>query len=303
MQNGSFANRQTPNSGEIFLDHIGWYVADLEIAGAAFERFGFVLTPYTPHSHENAAGERIPSGTANRCAMLGLGYLEILTHIPELETPLAHQLRAGLDRYPGLHLIAFTCSDASIEVARMKDAGFDPLPVADLRRQVQTDDGAEVTAAFSVIRLPPGSMAEGRVQMLTQDTPEAVWLDSLIARENAIDALSGVIVCTSAPDDAAARFARFTGGSLTHGEQGVELTLDRGNISFRSPDQFMALIPNARVPSNPFIAAAVMRSRDLEATKSFMNQVGVAFSTPKDGVIVIDAADAMGAYLVITGTR
>ncbi|NQU69935.1 MAG: VOC family protein [Rhodospirillales bacterium] len=289
------------------MDHIGWYVSDLAAAGAAFERLGFILTPYTPHTHENAAGERISSGTANRCAMLGLGYLEILTHTPALDTPLANQLRAGLDRYQGLHLIAFTCADAAPEAARMKEAGFAPLPVADLRRQVETDDGAEITAAFSVIRLPPDVMAEGRVQMLTQDTPEAVWLESLIARDNAIDALTGVMVCTSDPDEAAARFGRFTGRAPARGEpngnNGLELALDRGNVSFVTPDQFLAFVPGARIPSDPFIAAAIMRSLDPAATLSFMKKQGVEVSTRKDGVMIIDATDAMGAYLVIEGSR
>jgi hypothetical protein len=199
-------------------------------------------------------------------------------------------------------LIAFTCADAALEAARIKNAGFDPLPVADLRRQVETDDGGEVTAAFSVIRLPPGAMAEGRIQMLTQDTPEAVWLDSLIARDNAIDALTGVIVCSSDPAEAAARFAGFTGHSPAQGERGIELALDRGGVSFLTPDQFLALIPDARVPSNPFIAAAIMRSRDPAATMSFMENQGVKFSTRTDGSMIIDAADAMGAYLVIKGS-
>jgi hypothetical protein len=303
MLDRSFVNRQTPNSGEIFLDHIGWYVPDLEREGAAFERLGFILTPITPHSHENAAGDRIPSGTANRCAMLSHGYLEILTHVPELDTPFTRQLRAGLDRYPGLHLIAFTCADAAIEAARIKNAGFDPLPVADLRRQVETDDGGEVTAAFSVIRLPPGTMAEGRIQMLTQDTPDAVWLESLIARDNAINALTGVIVCTSDPDEAAARFAEFTGRLPDQGEWGIGLALDRGDISFLSPGQLRELIPAVRVPSDPFIAAAVMRSRNLAATMSFYRNNGVKFSTPKDDLVVIDATDAVGAYLLIKGSR
>lgn len=303
MSGANSVNRQTPASGEIFLDHIGWYVPDMDAAGAAFERLGFVLTPYTLHTHENAAGERTPSGTANRCAMMKFGYLEILTHVPELDTPLADQLRAGLDRYPGLHLIAFTCADAALEAARMKDAGFDPLPVTNLRRRVETDDGADVTAAFSVIRLPPGAMVEGRIQMLTQDTPEYVWLESLITRDNAIDALDGVIVCTSDPDGAASRFAEFTGRSPAQEDRGIELALDRGGVSFLTPDQFSALIPGARVPSDPFIAAAIMRSRDPAATMSFLKNQGVKFSTPEDDVIVIDAADAMGAYLVIKGPR
>ncbi len=297
MSEYPFPDRQTPDAGEVFLDHVGWYVPDMDEAGAAFGRLGFVLTPYTLHAHENAAGERIPSGTANRCAMLRRGYLEILTHVPELETALAGQLRAGLDRYTGLHLIAFTCADAEIEAARLAGAGFDPLPVARLRRPVRAGDGSEAVTEFSVIRLKPGAMAEGRIQMLTQDTPDTVWQEQLIARDNAIDALVGVIVCTADPDGAASRFGRFT----AHGPEAGRIALDRGGIEFFTPERWRELAPGASIPSDPFIAAAVLRSRDLVATCAFLEGRGVAVTEFGDGSVLVDASDAMGAHLVIHG--
>ena len=93
MSERPFAQRQTPEPGEIFLDHVGWYVPDIDQAGAAFERLGFTLTPFTPHTHESASGERTRSGTANRCAMIELGYLEILCAVPDLDTPLTAELQ------------------------------------------------------------------------------------------------------------------------------------------------------------------------------------------------------------------
>ena len=120
--------------------------------------------------------------------MLERGYLEILTHVAALETMRARELRAGLARYTGLHLVAFTCADAEIESARLKSAGFDVHPTVRLRRPMPLDGGGEGTVAFSVVRLPPGAMAEGRIQLLTQDTPDIVWQPSMIARDNAIAA-------------------------------------------------------------------------------------------------------------------
>ncbi len=298
MPDRSFASRQTPAPGEIFLDHVGWYVPDIEQAGAAFERLGFRLTPFTPHSHESATGERTPSGTANRCAMIELGYLEILCAMPDLDTPLVAELRAGLERYDGLHLIAFTCADAVAEHARISAAGFSPLPIVNLRRPIATDDGASATSAFSVIRLAPGAMAEGRIQMLTQDTPEIVWQPSLIARDNAVDALSGVVVCTADVDGAVARFARFLGRAATGG--GAEIVLDRGRVSFVAPDALATLLPGAAVPSDPFIAAVVLRSRDVRASRDYLASRGVAVREAA-GALVVDAGDAMGATVVIHG--
>ena len=37
---------QTPAGNEIFLDHVGWFVPDMDTAGRQFEDLGFVLTPF-----------------------------------------------------------------------------------------------------------------------------------------------------------------------------------------------------------------------------------------------------------------
>ncbi len=298
MPDRPFARRQTPAPGEIFLDHVGWYVADIEAAGAAFARLGFTLTPFTPHSHQSASGERTPSGTANRCAMIELGYLEILCAMPDLDTPLTAELRAGLERYTGLHLIAFSCADAASEHARIAAAGFAPRPIVDLRRPLIADDGGAAMAAFSVIRLAPGAMAEGRIQMLTQETPETVWQPSLIARDNAIDALSGVVVCTADVEDSVSRFARLLGRVPSRGDDGAAIILERGRVSFVTPERLRSLIPGAGVPSDPFIAAVGLTSRDVGASRDFLTSRGLAVREAA-GALAVDAGDAMGATVVI----
>ncbi len=297
MSERPFAQRQTPEPGEIFLDHVGWYVPDIEHSGAAFERLGFTLTPFTPHTHESASGERTPSGTANRCAMIELGYLEILCAVPDLDTPLTAELQAGLERYTGLHLIAFTCADAASEHARIARAGFAPRPIVNLRRPLTADDGTEAMTAFSVIRLPPGEMTEGRIQMLTQETPDTVWQPSLIARDNAIDALSGVVVCTDDVADSAARFARLLGRAATGDGTAAEIALDRGRVSFVPPGSLTALIPGAAVPADPFIAAVVLRSHDIQASRDYLTSRGLAIRETAGALMV----DAMGASVVIHG--
>lgn len=294
-----FVDRQTPRDDEVFLDHVGWYVADMEACGAAFERLGFVLTPYTEHSHADAAGNRSPSGTANRCAMLERGYLEFLTAVPGVETPLADQLRAGLARYGGVHLIAFTCADADAEHARLSADGFALQPLVRLRRPSKLDDGADAMCAFGVIRPQPGTMAEGRIQMLTQETPDVVWQPSLIARDNAVDALSGVVVCTDDPEEAADRFARFTRKPAKAMKDRIDLALDRGGVCFVAPDGLSGVVPGASVPATPFLAAVAMRSRDLDATRAFLSGRGVSFEEIGPGRILVPADRAMGAALIL----
>ena len=83
-----------PRAGEVVLDHVGLFVPEIAPAARAFERLGFRLTPFSPQRHRLAPGEPlVPAGTANRLAMLGEGYVEVLA--PIADTSVAGQLRAG----------------------------------------------------------------------------------------------------------------------------------------------------------------------------------------------------------------
>ena len=48
------------------------------------------------------------------------------------------------------------------------------LPLVNMRRPVATDDGEE-EARFTIARIAPGSMPEGRMQFLTHYTEHLVW--------------------------------------------------------------------------------------------------------------------------------
>ena len=37
---------QTPSGYEVFLDHVGWFVPDMDELAGAMERLGFILTPF-----------------------------------------------------------------------------------------------------------------------------------------------------------------------------------------------------------------------------------------------------------------
>ena len=274
---------------------MGWFVSDMEEAGAAFARLGFPLTPFTVHRNEDEAGNQVPTGTANRCAMLGRGYLEILTDVDGLDTPFSRAHRAAIARYEGLHLIAFTVDDVEAEARRLGDAGFGPQPVANLRRPMPVDGGGEEEAGFSVLRVAPGTMAEGRMQILRHETPDVVWQPSMIPRDNAISGLSGVVICTGDPAEAAGRYARFTG----LGQEDAGIALDRGRLDFVDPAGLSRILPGARPPSLPFVAAVVLESADIAATRQFVGAAGVPVETLSDDAIAIAPEFAMGAWMAV----
>ena len=271
----SFADRQVPAPGEIFLDHVGWFLPSLAET-EAFARLGFPLTPYTAHQNADPqGGPPVRSGTANRCAMLRLGYLEFLEAVPGLDTPLTRAHHAAVARYAGVHLLAFTVADAAAEAARLAAAGFAPEPVVLLRRA--TDIGE---ARFSVLRTALERMPEGRIQTLVQETPEIVWRETFIARDNGIDALAGVVLEVADPAEAAARYARYLGRPAAANR----IVLDRGRLSFRRGTGIL-----------PRMSAVELVSRDLDRTRAYLKARGIAVPE-RDGALAVDAA---GAALVI----
>src|SRR5436309_12107666 len=107
MPTSSQLDRRLPIGDEIFLDHIGHFVVDCEAAEGALMRVGFAPTPVSIGT--NADGS--PTGTGNVTAMLDRGYIEIL--FKTADTPLGREFSSALDRYTGVHLVAFAVADAA----------------------------------------------------------------------------------------------------------------------------------------------------------------------------------------------
>src|SRR6266700_646288 len=183
-------DRQLPLGEEIFLDHVGHFVPDREAASHAFVRCGFAPTPVSVQV--NPGGTL--TGTGNVCAMLPRGYIEVL--FKTAATPLATELDLSMARYRGVHLAAFAVADAGKAHARLGATGFALRPLVNMQRPVDTETGP-ATAAFSVARVERGAMAEGRIQILTHQTEDAVWQKRWLAHPNGARALASVVVVSS----------------------------------------------------------------------------------------------------------
>ena len=292
---------QVPQGKEIFLDHIAWFVPDISAASKTFEKLGFKLTPFVAQNNLNpSGGAPIPAGTGNRCAMLRRGYLEILTTVDgEDTTPLAQQLIKSVQRYTGVHLIAFTVDDTEAAFDRLEREGFSPQEPVNLRRPIQLENGEESEVAFTVLRVPPDCMEEGRIQILRQETPDLVWCEDLIAIDNGLSALQGVLIAVSNPKNTIDRFSRFTGKAVNGTDEHFKIDLDRGQISIVSKKKCLELLTQIDPPSLPYMAAVILQSENLSKTKAFFSKEGINYTRLSDGIIKINQSDAMGATIVI----
>jgi hypothetical protein len=291
---------QTPSGAAVFLDHVGWFVPDMDRMSATMEKLGFILTPFVAqHNADPEGGPPIPAGTGNRCAMLQRGYLEFLAAVPGVDTPLSQQLNNALDRYHGLHLVAFTIDDSKGAHEQLQSGGFTPLDPVHLRRPLTLGDGSEAEVAFTVLRVPPETMPEGRVQMLRQETPDLVWQDHIIARDNGIVALGGVILCVDDVEEVSGRFSRFTGKAIDGEGNYRSLSLDRGRLAFATPTALAQHLPDIKVPTTPFMAAVCLQSGNLKKTRQFLSGASVATSPLSDHAVLISPEDAAGAAIII----
>ncbi|MEQ8506835.1 MAG: VOC family protein [Rhodospirillales bacterium] len=298
----NFPERQVPQGDEVFLDHVGWMTADMDRASDVFERLGFVLTPYSVHgSRDPVTGEKQVQGSANRLAMLQWGYVEILAAVPGADTPVSRNIGDSLSRYEGVHLTAFSVADADSDFARLEAEGVPLQPLVHLRRDVEAADGAEAQVAFSVIRPAFDAFPEGRLQLLTHHTPEHMWQDRYIARDNGLDALVEVVICSDDPAATMARFGNLTRTLPGRGEEGGRLDLTRGRVRAVTAEGLAALIPGAKAPVLPFVAAIGFRSRDIAVTRAFFAGRGVKMIDMPAGGFAVDAAVALGCYLMVRG--
>jgi len=294
----------SPAPGSLNIDHVAHFVPHIDEVRTVLERLGFTVTPFSAQSHRlHPGGPLTPAGTGNRCVMLKQGYLEFLT--PTGDTPVADQLRNAIKRYTGVHLVAFGTASPDVDRARLAKAGFDPLDPVALQREIGIATGAD-TARFTVVRVPPGTMAEGRIQFCQHHTPEFLWQPRWLEHANRVSALTAVLLCVADPQEAARRYARFTGlhAHVTDGQWRIDTA--RGRMIFldaATTERALGLAP----PALPWIAGYVLAAdapaararcaaaglpvRDLE-----VDRFSVVLPPELGGVIVFEAPHAAAPH-------
>ncbi|TPG58072.1 VOC family protein [Roseomonas nepalensis] len=267
------------------LDHVGVLSRDALALWGAYERLGFALTPVAQQSGANG-----PLGTANRCAMLRSGYIELLAIVdPALPD---NGAGAMLDRMAGALILALGMDDAEGNLARLRRAGIDLPGVLPLSRAVEP--GGPI-ARFK--RLPLPAAPEGRVQLVRHLTPELLWREDWMRHPNGARALRAAIIVSDAPAASAARLSRLAGLPLEPDPAGgFALPLpDGARVRIMGPEEAAALLPGLEAPALPAVMAMVIGVDSLEATRRALSAVPHA-EVP--GGVMVAAREAAGCALL-----
>jgi len=275
-------DRQLPVGDEIFLDHVGHFVHDADAAQRALVRVGFAPTPQSIQVSPDPAGGTRPTGTGNVTAMLPRGYLEVL--FKTADTTLGREFDAALARHAGLHLAAFAVADAERAHARLASSGFAVRDLVRMQRPVDSETGAQ-TAAFTIARVEPQAMPEGRIQILTHHTEQAVWQPRWLTHPNTAMGLIDVVIAAADVEEAAQRFARFTGRSPTKSQRGVFLHLDRGGVNIVGRHVVTERLPEVAIAKLPFMAGYAVRVSSLAAAEAAVERADLEWHAIEGGIV------------------
>jgi hypothetical protein len=160
-------------------------------------------------------------------------------------------------RYAGVQLAAFVVADAAGAHRRLAENGFRVRPLVELQRPVDTGAGTG-TAAFTVARVEPAEMPEGRIQILSHHTEHTVWQPRWLTHPNGALGLASMTIVVADVGEAAGRFARFCGRAAKPSPTGQSIALDRGRVELVGAEAFARMLPQIPIPSVPFMGKSAM---------------------------------------------
>jgi Glyoxalase-like domain len=274
-------DRQLPAGDEIFLDHLAHFVRDADAASRAFARCGFAPTPPSIQVNPNPDGTTSPTGTGNVTAMFQRGYVEVL--FKTSDTPLAREFDAAIADHAGLHLVAFAIADAAKAHRRLEQDDFAVRPLVHMSRPVDTAAGPD-KAAFTIARVQPGVMAEGRIQMLTHHTEHTVWQPRWLTHPNSAAGLIDVMIAVADVEEAAVRFSRFTGRAAAHTPGGALIRLDRGGVYLVSHQRLTERLPEVAIAKLPFIVGYALQVQSLAAAEAAVDHADLDWHAFEGGI-------------------
>lgn len=268
------------------LDHVGTAVRNLDAGAAAFEKLGFKLTPRSHHKGVVVPGGPVEAwGSANHCAMLSQGYLEVLGIVDESRFSSAQALLA---KYEGPHIVAFRPAFAEA-VQSLTDAGLPVDPARNLERMIPFGpEGVESRrVAFRNMRFSPSTFTEAQFQYTEHLTRDVMWQPHLLEHPNGALSLDRVYLCSADPAATAAKLAPVLGiDPRIAGPGKIFFDLSASALCVLSPDVWSAL--SMEGPRHPIPAPVgyAVRTSSLRRTEEVLSRNHVPYTSYPGGLCV-----------------
>ncbi|MFO0996045.1 MAG: VOC family protein [Alphaproteobacteria bacterium] len=278
----------------IDLDHVGVGVRDLDAAARTYERLGFTLSPFARHAGAvEPGGPVVARATANRCAMLKGGYIELIAVVdPNLPSGGLDQRIAARE---GIHIVAFGSEDPVAANAALIEAGFQARGSVYLERMVDTPEGPRL-AKFDRVPVAPAEMPEAVIFHIKHLTRDVLWQLPLLKHANRAVGLDEVWIHADDLDRAAARFKRFLGVEPQREAGARVLALPRGRCVLLDASGFAERGLTRTPPPAPSVVGIVVGTASVEEAAGHLEASGTAFER-RGGRLHVAPADACGVAL------
>jgi len=271
------------------IDHVLLGVRDLESARLTFAHLGFTFSP---------RGRHVGWGTANYCAMLRSGYIELLGIVDPA------QFTNNLDRFlaggEGLLGVAFASCDVEAAAQDLRGRDVTVEEPKALSRKLELPSG-DVEPSFRILRMAPEATAGLSAFICQHLTPDLVWQEPWLEHANGAQSIVSVTGAVADPGAAALAFgALFGPEAVSVGQGSVEVRTGAGLLRLTGPEglrqQFSGIADLPERPV-PYLAGLRIGVGDLAHTADYLKGAGVSFLRDGDGLLRLDPGLARGVVL------
>ncbi|WP_129839010.1 VOC family protein [Streptomyces sp. RFCAC02] len=282
------------------IHHTGILTRDLDGLERAYLSLGFTLSPRSRHLLAARPGEApVPGCTANRCALFGGSYIELLGIVDE-SAPDPWHTRAMADAYEGFRLLNLDTRDAGATDRRLTDAGLRTTGVLDLERDVATEEGPRTVRARAV-HIDPRSTPEGYLGIAQHLTRRYVHQPRHLRHANGAHGLGDVLIVADDPEFGAItdRYAGILRSAPRREGAVTVLDATAARLRFVRASDREEVLPGEPAPAASYLAAMTVLVDDAERARGIAEGNGVPTRPAGDGFFV-SARYAYGAGLFFT---
>ena len=275
------------------FDHVLVGVRDLEVARQTYAHLGFTLSP---------RGRHIGWGTANYCAMLKRGYIELLGIVDPAQ--FTNNLDKFLEGGEGLLGLAFASGDVEAAAQDLRARGIETQGPNALSRKLELPEG-DLEPAFRNLYLGPEESAGIRAFLCQHLTPELVWQEPWLTHANGAQGLVSLTASVADPGAAAVAFGTLLGPEAVSAGHGmVEVATGAGTLRLCAAEALHDLFPGlANLPERPapFLAGFRVAVADIARTAEYLGGAEVPFLRDGDSLLRLDPRQTHGLVLEFEG--